>query len=95
MSQSALDDALARLALRFPALSVIPTVGDFAAPLALPARLAKRPRLGFFPGSTIGNFAPPEARGLLGDMAATLGRARQAHYWRRFAQGSLDPAAGL
>ncbi len=74
VSQSALDDALARLALRFPALSVIPTVGDFAAPLALPARLAKRPRLGFFPGSTIGNFAPAEARGLLGDMAATLGR---------------------
>ena len=73
VSQSALDEAVARIALRFPALRVIPTVGDFAAPLALPTALAKRPRLGFFPGSTIGNFAPAEARDLLAHMAATLG----------------------
>ncbi len=73
VSQSALDEAVARLALRFPALRVVATVGDFAAPLALPGALARRPRLGFFPGSTIGNFAPAEARDLLADMAATLG----------------------
>jgi dimethylhistidine N-methyltransferase len=73
VSQSALDDAVTRLALRFPDLRVIPTVGDFVTPLALPARLARRPRLGFFPGSTIGNFAPAHARDLLAHMALTLG----------------------
>jgi dimethylhistidine N-methyltransferase len=77
VSRSALDEAVARLALRFPALRVIPTVGDFLAPLALPGGLAgglaSRPRLGFFPGSTIGNFAPAEARDLMAHMAATLG----------------------
>ncbi len=73
VSRSALDDAVARLALRFPQLRVIPTVGDFVAPLALPGWFAGRPRLGFFPGSTIGNFAPAEARDLLAHMAQTLG----------------------
>lgn len=73
VSQSALDEATGRLALRFPGLRVVPTVGDFVAPLALPGRLAKRPRLGFFPGSTIGNFAPDEACGLMKRMAQTLG----------------------
>ncbi len=77
VSRSALDDAVARLALRFPALRVFPTVGDFATPLTLPGGLAKglanRARLGFFPGSTIGNFAPTEARDLLAHMAQTLG----------------------
>jgi dimethylhistidine N-methyltransferase len=73
VSQSALDEAVARLALQFPALRVIPTVGDFATPLTPPDRLARRPRLGFFPGSTIGNFAPDEACALLGAIMATLG----------------------
>ena len=73
VSADALDQAVARLAARFPALRVLPTVGDFLAPLGLPERLAKRPRLGFFPGSTIGNFAPTEARDLLAQMARTLG----------------------
>ena len=74
VSRSALDEAVARLSLRFPDLRVIPTVGDFVAPRALlPGRLEKRPLLGFFPGSTIGNFAPDEARDLLAHMARTLG----------------------
>ncbi len=73
VSASALDEACTRLAARFPALRLLPTVGDFTDPLALPAALAKRPRLGFFPGSTIGNFAPDEACALLGSLARTLG----------------------
>ncbi len=73
VSQSALDDAFGRLALRFPKLRVIPTLSDFGEALFLPQGIAKRPRLGFFPGSTIGNFAPPEARDLLSHMARTLG----------------------
>jgi dimethylhistidine N-methyltransferase len=73
VSLSALDAAAMRLARRFPGLPVLPTAGDFMAPLILPQRLAKQPRLGFFPGSTIGNFPPAEARDLLAGMAETLG----------------------
>ncbi len=74
VSPSALEDAQARLADRFPALLVHPVVGDFRASLVLPPSLAARPRLGFFPGSTIGNFHPAAAADLLATMAGTLGR---------------------
>ncbi len=73
VSESALDEASARLAAQFPALPLHPTIGDFTDALDLPPTLAKRPRLGFFPGSTIGNFAPPEACDLLRSMARSLG----------------------
>ena len=73
VSATALADARVRLAARFPALRVEPVVGDFRDPLLLPDDLAERPRLGFFPGSTIGNFRPAEARALLRSMAAALG----------------------
>ncbi len=77
VSPSALDDARARLAARFPALRVHPVTGDFRAALALPPDLAERPRMGFFPGSTIGNFSPPAARDLLAGMARTLGEGNR------------------
>ncbi|WP_158810097.1 L-histidine N(alpha)-methyltransferase [Beijerinckia sp. L45] len=72
VSGSALDEARERLSTRFPNLIVHPIVGDFRAALVLPDDLASRPRLGFFPGSTIGNFAPREAADLLRSMAASL-----------------------
>ncbi len=75
VSQSALEEARERLARRFPALAVNPVVGDFRVELTLPGDLASRPRLGFFPGSTIGNFAPDEAAALLRGMAASLGES--------------------
>jgi L-histidine Nalpha-methyltransferase len=73
VSESALGEAQRRLARHFPALRVLPTVGDFSAAPRLPAGLAKTPRLGFFPGSTIGNFQPAEAQKLLAGFGATLG----------------------
>jgi L-histidine N-alpha-methyltransferase len=73
VSESALDAACARLAARFPALRLLPTQGDFTDQPAVPTDLRQRPRLGFFPGSTIGNFAPSEARDLLRTLASTLG----------------------
>jgi len=73
VSESALAEACARLGARFPALRLLPTVGDFTDAPALPDALAKRPRLGFFPGSTIGNFSPAEACDLLMSLAGTLG----------------------
>lgn len=75
VSPSALADAAARLATRFPKLRVNPIVGDFRSTLALPDDLASRPRIGFFPGSTIGNFRPDEAIELLAGMRASLGDA--------------------
>jgi dimethylhistidine N-methyltransferase len=72
VSPSALDDAKARLAARFPTLDVRPIVGDFSQPLALPADVAHQPRLGFFPGSTIGNLTPLEAQRLLRVFRAML-----------------------
>lgn len=65
VSDSALNDATARLVGRFPALDVRPIVGDFSHPVALPADLAERHKTGFFPGSTIGNLTPVEAGRLL------------------------------
>src|SRR5690242_11095432 len=45
----------------FPDLAVYPVAADFTAPFSLPAEIADMPKVGFFPGSTIGNFAPHEA----------------------------------
>jgi len=72
VSQDALAEAKVRLNQRFPTLRVLPVIGDFRAQLTLPQDLARRPRLGFFPGSTIGNFTPDDARVLLASMAQSL-----------------------
>lgn len=72
VSASALEEASARLAARFPTLDVRPIVGDFSDPVALPADLAGRHKTGFFPGSTIGNLTPAEAARLLGVFRAAL-----------------------
>jgi len=68
-----LRDSAAMLAGQFPGLNVIPVEHDFTQPLRLPDAVADRPKLGFFPGSTIGNFGPAAAVDLLRAMAATLG----------------------
>ncbi|MBX9588234.1 MAG: L-histidine N(alpha)-methyltransferase [Hyphomonadaceae bacterium] len=72
VSASALSSATTRLAGRFPGLDVRPIVGDFSYPMALPPDLAGRHKTGFFPGSTIGNLAPPEAVSLLRVFRAAL-----------------------
>ncbi|MFB0875291.1 MULTISPECIES: L-histidine N(alpha)-methyltransferase [unclassified Sphingobium] len=63
----------AQLASAFPGLPVLPVVGDFNGPLNLPAAIEGQPRLGFFPGSTIGNMEPDAAVDLLRAMRALLG----------------------
>jgi dimethylhistidine N-methyltransferase len=72
VSESALADAKQRLLERFPALCVRPIVGDFSRPLAFPEDLVGAKKLGFFPGSTIGNFSPPAATALLRAMQELL-----------------------
>ncbi|MDE2379650.1 L-histidine N(alpha)-methyltransferase [Bradyrhizobium sp.] len=57
----------------FPSLAVHPVAADFTAPFALPAAVADLPKVGFFPGSTIGNFEPHEAGGFLKSARNILG----------------------
>jgi len=73
ISEDALHLAVHRLSAAYPRLSLMPLAGDFTQRLDLPAALRDRPRIGFFPGSTIGNFAPAEARGLLQRLRGLLG----------------------
>lgn len=65
VSESALEDARRRLAVRFPELDIRPIHGDFSQGLKLPAELRLSGKIGFFPGSTIGNLDEAEARALL------------------------------
>lgn len=66
ISGTSLREAAAQLAHAYPALPIAPVVGDYAQPLSLPTLLpAARCRVGFFPGSTIGNFTPAEALSFL------------------------------
>jgi dimethylhistidine N-methyltransferase len=60
------------LAADYPNLALRPLVADFTAALAIPSLAGARARAGFFPGSTIGNFKPDAAAGLLRRMRASL-----------------------
>jgi L-histidine Nalpha-methyltransferase len=68
-----LRDSAASLAEDFPGLPVFPIEADFTRPIELPAALKASPKLGFFPGSTIGNMIPSTGVDLLRAMRQTLG----------------------
>ena len=68
-----LRDSAAALGKRFPGLDVIPVEADFMEPIALPDAIADLPKLGFFPGSTIGNLVPRTSVDLLRAMRESLG----------------------
>jgi dimethylhistidine N-methyltransferase len=57
----------------FPDLTVHPVVADFTTGFQLPEAIEGMPRLGFFPGSTIGNFVPRSATDLLRHFRDILG----------------------
>ena len=67
--------AAADLAARFPGLPVHPVEADFMREVELPREVSAMPKLGFFPGSTIGNLVPRTAVDLLRTMRATLGES--------------------
>jgi dimethylhistidine N-methyltransferase len=69
--------AAADLAAKFPGLPVHPVEADFMRRVELPPEIANLPKLGFFPGSTIGNMVPRTAVDLLRSMRATLGEGAQ------------------
>ncbi len=72
-----LEQSAADLQQRFPSIEVMPVVADFARPFSLPGGIEHLPRLGFFPGSTIGNFVPWSATNLLRQFRALLGPGAQ------------------
>ncbi|MFL6853066.1 MAG: L-histidine N(alpha)-methyltransferase [Sphingomicrobium sp.] len=57
----------------FPDIAVYPVEADFTKEVHLPSEIDGLPRLGFFPGSTIGNFVPQSATDLLRHFRTILG----------------------
>lgn len=68
-----LRSSAAALQERFSDLPIHPVEADFMRPIALPEAVRGVPKLGFFPGSTIGNMVPRTAVDLLRAMRDTLG----------------------
>lgn len=72
-----LEQSAAELQERFPRIEVIPVTADFTRPFSLPGGIGHLPKLGFFPGSTIGNFIPWSATDLLRHFRNLLGPGSQ------------------
>jgi len=75
ISAEYLGDGASALGRRFPGLPIYQVAADFARPFTLPAEIEHLPKLGFFPGSTIGNFVPRSATDLLRNFRQLLGTA--------------------
>ena len=66
-------DAVAALAAAHPGLRMHPVGMDFSEHLALPAVVEPEGRLFFYPGSSLGNFAPLQAAQFLARLRAACG----------------------
>jgi len=73
ISPDALAAAAAAITADYPDLVVAPLVEDFTTALNLPRETEGLPHVGFFPGSTIGNFTPQEAKAFLESARRLLG----------------------
>jgi dimethylhistidine N-methyltransferase len=76
ISREPLRRAAEEVAAEFPDVPVVAICADYLQPLRLPALPARGEgrRLGFFPGSTIGNFAPDDAVDFLAGCRRVVGR---------------------
>jgi dimethylhistidine N-methyltransferase len=61
IARGALLESSAALAIDYPTLDVRPVCADYTREVALPPIESGTKTLGFFPGSTIGNFEPKDA----------------------------------
>jgi len=68
-----LRESLQHLKRELPAIEMIGVGSDFTHELQLPADLPPERRIFFYPGSSIGNFSPSEARRFLGQLAEHCG----------------------
>ncbi|MDE0229340.1 MAG: L-histidine N(alpha)-methyltransferase [Spirochaetaceae bacterium] len=73
VSRAQLEAAAATVRARYPTLEVAPLCADYNRPVSLPPAAARGPRVAYFPGSTVGNFNPPEAVRFLTGIARTVG----------------------
>jgi dimethylhistidine N-methyltransferase len=75
ISRELLRQSADELAAEFSELAVVAVCADYLQPFRLPAipRRGEGRRLGFFPGSTIGNFTPEEALDFLVGCRRVLG----------------------
>jgi len=78
ISATALNKAAQSLRVQYPALTVVPQVDDFTRVLTLPKEADGHTRVGFFPGSTIGNFSDQQAVDFLHAAHNVLGE--NAHF---------------
>tara|TARA_R110000824_G_scaffold11723_3_gene51342 strand:+ start:145 stop:1104 length:960 start_codon:yes stop_codon:yes gene_type:complete len=72
-----LEHSASLLQEEFPDLPIHPVEADFMKRVALPDAVADMPKLGFFPGSTIGNMIARTSVDLLRFMRETLGEGAQ------------------
>ncbi len=73
ISRDHLKDSSRQLHIDFPWLQIFPVCADFTEDFALPDPVANLSKVGFFPGSSIGNISPDEVVGFLAKVARTLG----------------------
>jgi L-histidine N-alpha-methyltransferase len=72
ISDGFLEQSALALGKAYPDIAMLPVAADFTHPLRLPSAV-KGALIGFFPGSTIGNFAHAAAVDLLRSLRRTLG----------------------
>jgi dimethylhistidine N-methyltransferase len=79
ISAEHLEAACAQLQRRHPTVPILGICCDYSQMEALPAHplLSGAAHLGFFPGSSLGNFTPAEARALLAQFRRLLGPGGQ------------------
>jgi dimethylhistidine N-methyltransferase len=77
ISRAALVGAVSELAPDYPQLHIVPVCADYTKPFALPDVSEADGWLGFFPGSTIGNFTPPQAAQFLAQVRRMLGQGNR------------------
>ncbi len=71
-----LAGALAKLAPDYPDVAMMAVRADYSQDITLPLAQGGGPVLGFFPGTSIGNFAPEEAQAFFARARRTLGPSR-------------------
>ena len=96
ISREHLRDAAGSLAEDFPWLPVVAVCADYTRPFPLPPLPGPDgKRVGFFPGSTIGNFEPDAAVDFLANYARVLGPGGEMLIGVDLQEGSRDPRCRL
>ena len=75
ISEEQLEVSSSILTKAYPKLEVLTVAADFTKPIKIPsAKRTSKSKIVFFPGSTIGNFEPEDARKFLKTVCKTVGK---------------------